>query len=373
MLMKKSMIFRILGIVGGVLLIVGIFLPYINYYGISESLFDSANENYVPYVLLFFSCLSIVVFALNKKVELAYMSVGASLTVATMYTISAIETFEFLSIGYYLIVVAPILMLVSLLLLDMSNKKKEKHVNTKDDESEVKKSDDINTQSIASQSVLQPNDFAQSIMDQPVMKSANNNDNNQNDFTNVQAMPLNNLSDLDGSSKESLNISTKDNDNQEQSILSVMDQPLIGANSSGLNINNEPTQVVEPVQPVIEQPTQVVEPLQPVIEQPIQVVEPLQPVIEQPTQVVEPVQPVIEQPTQVVEPVQPVIEQPTQVVEPVQPIMEQPTQVVEPSPVMDQPTVVIQPGQPIQVQSDMPAMGQSNTQNNESIFTQKPL
>ena len=278
--MNKSIIFRFLGIIGGALLIAGLFVPYISFFGISETLFDTANETYVPYLLLVFGVLAIGVFTLNKKVELAYMAVGASLTVVTMYTISAIDTFEYLTIGYYLIVLSPVLMLISVLLLDRCNRKNKKALNAVSIEPEV--NNNVATPIVDVQPQLQPNEFAQSIMDQPVMKDISNSTNN-NENINIENVP-NDLSNENNSAIDNLsngvsNVDSNSNSVAGQSILSVMDQPLIN-----------------PETPVVEQPVPAPEVVPPVVEQPVPTPEVVPPVVEQPVPTPEVVPPVVEQP-----------------------------------------------------------------------------
>ena len=182
--MNKKLILRVVGIISALMLMVSMFVPFTNFEGFTQTFFKDFNDEYVAYILNLLGLLTIIVFVLNKKKELAYITVGASLIVAIIYTITLKDNFSYLSFGYYLLVIAPILMFISVILypkeevIPVFNENKEEFDNN------------ISNTSIVSE----PNEYAKSIMEQPVTRD---------------------ISELQGS----------------QSILSQVEQPVITPNS----------------------------------------------------------------------------------------------------------------------------------------------
>ena len=182
--MNKKLILRVVGIISALMLMVSMFVPFTNFEGFTQTFFKDFNDEYVAYILNLLGLLTIIVFVLNKKKELAYITVGASLIVAIIYTITLKDNFSYLSFGYYLLVIAPILMFISVILYP-----KEEVIPVFNENKEEFDNNISNTNIIS-----EPNEYAKSIMEQPVMK---------------------NISELQGS----------------QSILSQVEQPVITPNS----------------------------------------------------------------------------------------------------------------------------------------------
>ena len=410
--MNKNIIYRLIGILGIIFMVVSVFLPFTSYSGYTTSLFDMVKEDYyVPYIILVFSALALVTFIIDKKVELSYLSIGSSLTIAILYSIRYKDAFNYLSYGYYLLFISPIIIFISILLqthykIQKNNLKKITNVDTSN------LSDSTNNQV---NNNFEPNELAQSIMDQPVMRDLSNIDDNSikntneenntlspqnplnqfitpssnmsNNFqVNQEAMNQNNLQG-DSSNNAIPNQKNNDLDNQSdnsQSILSVMSQPMVGgsiasnnsnvANGVGVslsemtnlsslnnqqnNIENQNSQQLESKMPNVQTPSEVVEPpVNPIPETPIvsEVVEP-------------PVNPIPETPapSEVVEPlVNPIPETPapSEVVEPpVNPIPETPapSEVVEPLvnpiPETPAPSEVVEP--PVNPIPDIPIVSE---------------
>ena len=287
---SKSLSLRIIGLGCVLLLIASMFLPFVSYEGFSISIFDgNSSLNYLPYVLMVYGLISILSFLLNKKTELSYLLVGGSLTYIITNTIGAIDQFNYFSFGYYLFLISTILLFIVLVILGMGDVKK----NNLDTDAANKQIDDSkDTKNDVIQN-MQPSEFAQSIMDQPVMNnisissvdnsSVNVDSNIDNSSINIDNTsidsnltidgfqvddvslapqnPLNSFlpSDFDPSkvvtevsqnnvlddSKNGENVlNDSTNENSGQSILSVMSQPMV---DSGLNtgLYNEDSKTVQ--------------------------------------------------------------------------------------------------------------------------------
>ena len=354
---SKSLSLRIIGLGCVLLLIASMFLPFVSYEGFSISIFDgNSSLNYLPYVLMVYGLISILSFLLNKKTELSYLLVGGSLTYIITNTIGAIDQFNYFSFGYYLFLISTILLFIVLVILGMGDVKK----NNLDTDAANKQIDDSkDTKNDVIQN-MQPSEFAQSIMDQPVMNnisissvdnsSVNVDSNIDNSSINIDNTsidsnltidgfqvddvslapqnPLNSFlpSDFDPSkvvtevsqnnvlddSKNGENVlNDSTNENSGQSILSVMSQPMV---DSGLNtgLYNEDSKTVQNNNASVLSSQQLSE-LQSVVEPSI----PIQPVPDEsvvepsvPTQAVPDVQSVVEPsiPAQAVPDVQSVVE-----------------------------------------------------------------
>ena len=127
--MNKNLIFKILGIVGGVFIIVSLFLPYVNVVGFSQSLWKTYLENkqiYLAIIIMLFGILPAFLHLINMKVEFSYMSVGALgffLIVQIVDTISG-GTFKTLNVGFYLLLLGTILISISTFVLSKNTKVK---------------------------------------------------------------------------------------------------------------------------------------------------------------------------------------------------------------------------------------------------------
>lgn len=125
--MNKKLIFRILGALSGALIIVGCFIPFISAYGSSVSLWDQygkAGTLYLPIMIIIFGVIAVIFFSLNIKTEFAYMTTGAVLFYVIMETVTLIDKFEFVSIGYYFLAIGSILTGVMAFLCNLKSKVK---------------------------------------------------------------------------------------------------------------------------------------------------------------------------------------------------------------------------------------------------------
>ena len=103
--MKKDNIFSIVAMGCGLLLILSVFLPFVTYFSISSSLWKIENPARIIYILL--GLLVIIVYLINKKTELAYLTAGYG-TFTTIGNIMSNEGFSGLSVGFYLILLSSI-------------------------------------------------------------------------------------------------------------------------------------------------------------------------------------------------------------------------------------------------------------------------
>ena len=189
--MKYSL--RIIGVGCIVLFIASLFLPYINYGGISSTLFDGNKElYYLPCILIGLSLISLVVLLLNKKIELVYLLIGSGLTVAITNTIQFKDGFELFSFGYYIFDVSIIALFV--LMLFSGNVQKKIVMSSNETKESNQKVDITNTDS---QNLVneQPNEFAQSIMNQPVMNNLSISDLNSSSTSNIDNNNVSNIVD----------------------------------------------------------------------------------------------------------------------------------------------------------------------------------
>ena len=125
--MNKKMIFKILGIVGGVFVVLSLFLPYVKSGSFSQSLWQIYFDNkqiYLAIVIIIFGLLPVVLYAIDKKKEYSYMSVGALLFFVSSQLVNAISsgTFKTLSLGFYFMLVGTILITVITFISEKSSK-----------------------------------------------------------------------------------------------------------------------------------------------------------------------------------------------------------------------------------------------------------
>ena len=120
--MNKNLVFRILGIVSGLLVIVSLFLPY---FSLSLWALNAKQHNlYLSVVMIVFAVLPIILYAINKKMEFAYMSVGALAFFLVTQIVDALSSNNLgaLGIGFYLLIISVIMMAVSTLILSKGSK-----------------------------------------------------------------------------------------------------------------------------------------------------------------------------------------------------------------------------------------------------------
>ena len=372
--MKKNIGLRFLGIIGVVILSLGIFLPYVSNYGYSESLFSIAEKlYYYPYILLGLGFFSLITLLINKKSEIGFLLVGSVLAYVFPNTMELKDYFDKFSYGYYMLVGGTLLLFVALLFMPV-NKEKDSLAYTQNRSTDYKNDNDnmnnnINysnsynnmnnsnsynnmndsnmsynndpvNNSLSGYNIYgnyggnsnyqnnQPSQFAESIMNQPVMKNLqnesfyNNNDNNNsvsgmntinqidnsmganNSIINNQNNTLdsnnplnsflqNNLGSSEGNNteiKQEKKISTNDN---VQSIMTIMEQPMV---------DNQISSSV-PEQPIVTSGQTVL--VQDVVQQPIPQIIPEQSIVTSGQTV--PVQDVVQQPIPQTIPEQPVV------------------------------------------------------------------
>lgn len=103
--MKKDNILGIVVMGCGLLLVLSVFLPYISYFSTSMSLWKAEDSSRIMYILL--GLFVIVLYLINKKTEMAYLTAGYG-TFTSMAQIISLEGFEGLSVGFYLILICSI-------------------------------------------------------------------------------------------------------------------------------------------------------------------------------------------------------------------------------------------------------------------------
>ncbi len=280
--MKKNLGIRVFSLVCVLVIIMCLFLPFFSYESTSSSLFNLNEElNYISYIFMGFSLISIVTILLNKKIELSYLLVGSSLTYCITNTIAFKDSISFFGYGYYLLGFTTILLFLSLIILNIG-KKKEKNIIENNEVKKVNNNiEDDNNKINTNITNIEPNDLAKSIMDQPVMNNtieevnSLNNSNTENDLgglnsnienslsneENITLAPQNPLnsflpSDFDPNQivkeennnvEPNINIEfTEDNntvkEDNNQSIMSVMSQPMVNAeieNSNNIAVNTQ--------------------------------------------------------------------------------------------------------------------------------------
>ena len=116
--MKKDNILGIIIITFGLLLIVGVFLPYANQFSVTSSLWNILSSSRLIYIFL--GIFVIVVYLFNKKKELAYLAAGYGFFNSISIIIEK-GGFSGLSVGFYLILISSIVIGVLTL---MYNEKK---------------------------------------------------------------------------------------------------------------------------------------------------------------------------------------------------------------------------------------------------------
>ena len=103
--MKKDNILGIVVMGCGLLLVLSVFLPYISYFSTSMSLWKAEDSSRIMYILL--GLFVIVLYLINKKTEMAYLTAGYGVFTSLAQIIS-LEGLEGLSIGFYLILMSSI-------------------------------------------------------------------------------------------------------------------------------------------------------------------------------------------------------------------------------------------------------------------------
>lgn len=105
--MSKNRIFGFIAMGSAVLFIISMFLPFISMFSMSQS-YWKINDGSRVLMLLLCIC-TVVLYVLNKKTELSYLTVGFTLFHLLTYAISA-GGLEYFSIGFYLMFLCSIAM-----------------------------------------------------------------------------------------------------------------------------------------------------------------------------------------------------------------------------------------------------------------------
>ena len=125
--MNKTLFLKILGIIGGLLVITGLFIPYVNVSGISQSLWKTYSSNkqiYLAIIIIIFGLIPIVLYTINKKTEFVYTSIGALGFFLIIQAVDAISngTFGTLSFGFYSLLLGTVLMGIVTLIFGKASK-----------------------------------------------------------------------------------------------------------------------------------------------------------------------------------------------------------------------------------------------------------
>ena len=141
--MKKDNILGVVVMGCGLLLALSVFLPYISSFSITISLWDLEDGSRFMYILL--GVFVIVLYLINKKTEMAYLTVGYGVFNAITQIIS-LEGLEGLSVGFYLILLSSLTIGVITFLYDEEKADALIHLS-------VKVSKSIATQTVYNQSI----------------------------------------------------------------------------------------------------------------------------------------------------------------------------------------------------------------------------
>lgn len=124
--MKNKIFFRIIGALASALMIVAVFVPFINVVGYSQSIWGlySKGSIYLPIMIIVFGAIGVIFFSLNIKTEFAYMSVGAISFYLIMRTVDIISqgTFNTLNAGYYFLLIGTIVTGIMAFLSNLKSK-----------------------------------------------------------------------------------------------------------------------------------------------------------------------------------------------------------------------------------------------------------
>ena len=128
--MKNKLIFRILGALSSALIVVSVFVPYVKVLNTTQSLWQEhtiKGSIYLPIMIIVFGAIGILLFAINKKIELVYSSVGALIFFLVMQTLTVINqnSFKNLSIGYYFLIAGTLITCIMAFICTMKIKIKE--------------------------------------------------------------------------------------------------------------------------------------------------------------------------------------------------------------------------------------------------------
>ena len=129
--MKKDNILGIIIMTFGLLLIVGVFLPYANQFSVTSSLWNILSSSRLIYIFL--GIFVIVLYLFNKKTELAYLAAGYGFFNSISIIIEK-GGFSGLSVGFYLILISSIV--IGILTLMYNEKKADALIGSLEEETE---------------------------------------------------------------------------------------------------------------------------------------------------------------------------------------------------------------------------------------------
>lgn len=126
--MNKRLIFRILGALSAALIVVSVFVPFVDVPGRSLSLWqihEASKTLYLPIMIIAFGVLGILLFSINKKTDYTYTGVGAIFVFIGTQTTSAIidGAFSAYGAGYYFLLIGAVLTAVMTFLLNLKSNK----------------------------------------------------------------------------------------------------------------------------------------------------------------------------------------------------------------------------------------------------------
>ena len=129
--MNKDNILGIIIMTFGLLLIVGVFLPYANQFSVTSSLWNILSSSRLIYIFL--GIFVIVLYLFNKKTELAYLAAGYGFFNSISIIIEK-GGFSGLSVGFYLILISSIV--IGILTLMYNEKKADALIGSLEEETE---------------------------------------------------------------------------------------------------------------------------------------------------------------------------------------------------------------------------------------------
>lgn len=108
---------KILGALSNALIIVSMFIPFVSHDTFTQSLWDSykmLGYEYIIYIVIIFSIISILLFAINKKCELSYFNGGIVMFFILREIIDIVKTntLNMLGIGFYGLLIGEVMLLV---------------------------------------------------------------------------------------------------------------------------------------------------------------------------------------------------------------------------------------------------------------------
>ena len=115
--MNKNKIFGFVAMGAALILIISVFLPYISMFSISSSLWKAEDPSRVLMILL--GLFVIVLYLINKKTEMSYITAGFGTFYSIAMIISA-EGLEYFAIGFYLMILSSLTIGVMTFLYDES-------------------------------------------------------------------------------------------------------------------------------------------------------------------------------------------------------------------------------------------------------------